>query len=84
MRYNNPNLAVVNAVTEQHMSVIQAVEYFNRLQQWVTSAFSPCGLGYITRSASLGLFCQAHLSHHAGAASPSAQNRLPNTLRKGW
>lgn len=35
MSYDNPNLAIVKAVTEQHMSVSQAARHFKRSRQWI-------------------------------------------------
>ena len=35
MSYDNPNLAIVKAVTEQHLTVSQAAKKFKRSRQWV-------------------------------------------------
>lgn len=35
MSYNNPNLAIVKAITEQKMSVSEASRYFQRSRQWI-------------------------------------------------
>lgn len=35
MSYDNPNLAIVKAVTDQHMSVSQAARHFKRSRQWI-------------------------------------------------
>ncbi|WP_018295966.1 IS481 family transposase [Corynebacterium lubricantis] len=35
MSYDNPNMAIIKAITEQHMSVTEASRHFNRSRQWI-------------------------------------------------